>query len=352
MRCTDSCLKNFTNLITSNKKKNIIAANEGSAITTGIGYYLKTKKIPLIYMQNSGIGNAMDPLTSLTPKESYSIPMLLLIGWRGSPNLKKDEPQHTVMGRITLKILKLMDIKTIVIKSNKNLKKISNLIDFSKKNRKPVACIVDRNIFSKTKPVQNKMLIKKNLVFRPDAIECILNCVEKKTKIISTVGFTSRELYQIRKNKKMKSGQDFLMIGGMGHTATTSLGVSLFDKKDVFCLDGDGSFLMHMGGVATAAAHTKNNLKYILFDNNSHESVGPTNQPTISNKLDFKKIAEGFGFNKAFIIKNKKNFKKNLKKYIKLKGSIFILIKIRTGSLFNLERPKSMPDIKRAFMKN
>ena len=276
----DSCLKNFTNLITRQKQKNIISANEGSAVSTGIGYYLKTKKIPLIYMQNSGLGNAMDPLTSLTPKESYSIPMLLLIGWRGSPGLKKDEPQHTVMGRITLKILKLLDIKFIVIKSDKDLKKVLNLIKFSIKNKRPVACIVDRNTFSKTQPIQNKT-IDNNLIFRPDAIECILRSIKKKSKIISTVGFTSRELHQIRKDKKIKSGKDFLMIGGMGHTATTSLGVALYEKEDVICLDGDGSFLMHMGGVATAASIIKKNFKYILFDNNSHESVGPTNQPTI-----------------------------------------------------------------------
>ena len=255
------------------------------------------------------------------------------------------------MGRITPNILKLLDIKHLVIKSNKDLSRISKLIDYSKKMQKPVACVVDRNIFSKTKPVQNRMLVKNNLVFRPEAIECILKCVKKKTRIISTVGFTSRELHQIRKDKKIRFGKDFLMIGGMGHTATTSLGVSLFDSNDVFCLDGDGSFLMHMGGVATAAAYTNKNLKYILFDNNSHESVGPTNQPTISNKLNFAKIAQGFGFDKTFIINKKNGFQKKLKKYLKTKGSIFVLIKIRTGSLSNLERPQSMLSIKNNFMK-
>ena len=132
----------------------------------------------------------------------------------------------------------------------------------------------------------------------------------------------------------------------MGPLATTSLGVALYEKEDVICLDGDGSFLMHMGGVATAATIIKKNFKYILFDNNSHESVGPTNQPTISNKLSFKKIAEGFGFNKTFILNNKKNFRSRLSKYVRIKGSVFILIKIKTGSLSNLERPNSMSDIK------
>jgi len=345
----DSCLKHFTNLIFSGKN-NVIAANEGSAVATGIGYHLKTKKIPLVYLQNSGIGNAMDPLTSLATKESYSIPMVLLVGWRGSPTGKKDEPQHRMMGRITKKLLKLMDIKTQVIKSDKDLPKISKLINYTKKNNKPVALLIDRGVFSKTNHHHIHNYSQINLPLRSEAIEDILKNVKKNSKIISTVGFTSRELYQIRKVKKYKNGRDFLMIGGMGHTAATSLGISLFDKNDVYCLDGDGSFLMHMGGVASAVAYTNKNLKYILFDNNSHESVGPTNQPTISNKINFKKIAEGLNFDQVFEITNIKDLLK-LKKYLKSKGSIFILIKIKSQSLSNLTRPKSTYDIKRVFMK-
>lgn len=129
----DSCLNNFLNLI-EKKHTNITTPNEGSAIALGIGYYLKTKKIPLIYMQNSGIGNAIDPLTSLCSKESYSIPMIILVGWRGSPNIK-DEPQHKLMGKITLKLFKLLNIKTQLIKKEKDIKKILNIINFSKKKK-------------------------------------------------------------------------------------------------------------------------------------------------------------------------------------------------------------------------
>ena len=342
----DSCLNNFLNGISKKKKTNIVAPNEGSAISAGIGYYLKTKKLPLIYMQNSGIGNAADPITSLSAKESYSIPMVLLIGWRGSPNIK-DEPQHKMMGRVTLQMMKLFDIKTLVVKSDHDLKKVSKLISFSVNQKKPVALVVEPKKFSKISAKKNNIL-KTNKVFRPDAIELILKNAKRKTKIISTVGYTSRELYQIKKNKNIKSGKIFLMIGGMGHAAMVSLGVEMFDKNEVICLDGDGAFLMHLGGVATASNYSKGKLKYILFDNNSHESVGI--QPTISENLNLKKISEGFGFKKFFVIKNKNDLKK-LPKYINLRGNVFILIKIKIGSLEYLERPKSLNEIKKKFMK-
>ncbi len=343
----DSCLNHFLNGISKTKKKNILAPNEGSAVSLGIGYHLKTKKVPLIYMQNSGIGNATDPLTSLCPKSVYSIPMILLIGWRGSPNIK-DEPQHIMTGRNIIKMLKLFDIKTCVLKSDKDFKKVAKLIKFTKSKKKPVALIIEPKVFSKIK-VESKKNVSNNLIFRPDAIECILDSIDKKTKIVSTVGFASRELHQIKKDKKIKNGKYFLMIGGMGHTAMTSLGVALHETGQVICIDGDGSFLMHMGGVATAATYANKNFKYILFDNNSHESVG--NQPTISNMLDLKKIALGFGFKKFFIINNKKNFKKRLKKYMKTRGPIFIQIKVKVGTLSRLERPQSMLQIKHQFMK-
>ena len=197
------------------------------------------------------------------------------------------------MGRITLNMMKLFDIKTVVLKSDQDLKKMSKLISFSLKQKKPVAVIIESKKFSKVSLLNNTSF-KKNSIFRPDAIECILKNIKKKTKIISTVGYTSRELYQIKKNKNITNGKTFLMIGGMGHTAMVSLGVELYDKNDVVCLDGDGSFLMHLGGVATAANYSKKKLKYVLFDNNCHESVGK--HPTISGKLNFKKISEGFGF--------------------------------------------------------
>ena len=341
----DSCLKNFLNYVDKKNIKKISAPNEGCAVSVGIGYHLKTKRI-LVYMQNSGFGNAIDPLTSLCAKQVYSIPLLMLIGWRGSPNMK-DAPQHLMVGETILRQLKLFKIKTFIIKKDKDLKKITNLINHAKKYKVPVACLIEPKTFSKVETKQ-KINQTKNLISRPEAIGIILDSIKKKTKIVSTVGYTSRELHQINKTKKNKFAKEFLMVGGMGHTATTSLGISCNDKEDVICLDGDGSFLMHMGGVATAVIYSKN-FKYILFDNNSHESTG--NQLTISNKLDFKKIALGFGFKKYFSLENSPNYKEKLKKYVKMRGKVFIYIKTRIGSLKTLSRPSSLQYVKKQFMK-
>ncbi len=343
----DSCLNNFINGVIKNKKKNIIAPNEGSAVAYGIGHYLKTKKVPLIYLQNSGIGNAADPLTSLCPKSVYSIPLVLLIGWRGSPRLK-DEPQHKLTGKIITKLLKLFEIKTLILRSNKDLKKTDHLIKFSKKNKKPVALLIEPKTFTKISIKKTKK--NENYVFRPYVIEKILQLINKKTKIISTVGYASREIYQIRRSKKLNNGKDFLMVGGMGHTAMTALGVSSNTKKNVLCIDGDGSFVMHMGGIATIGKYGGRNFIYILLDNNSHESVGV--QPTISNNLNFKNISIGFGFKKYFLLKTKREVDLKLKKILKLNGPIFLHIKTKVGTLSKLVRPSNMVNLKQNFMKS
>ena len=342
----DSCLKNFLNYVHNKKITQISAPNEGCAVSVGIGYHLKSKKIPLIYMQNSGFGNAIDPLTSLCAKQVYSIPLLILIGWRGAPNIK-DAPQHTMVGETILRQLKLFKIKNVTLKTDKDLKKISKLINFAKKNKTPVACLIEPKTFTKVKN-SRKIIEDKNSISRPEAIAAILENIKRKTKIVSTVGYTSRELHQINKETKKNLVKEFLMVGGMGHTATTSLGLSIQNKENIICLDGDGSFIMHMGGIATAVIYAKN-FKYILFDNNSHESTG--NQLTLSDKLDFKKIAYGFGFKKYIELTNSKNYKKKLSKYLNIKGKVFIYIKTKIGSLDILSRPSSLKTIKHNFMK-
>ena len=197
----DSLLKSFSKeLETTSHKNNIIAANEGAAVSLGLGYFLATKKIPCIYMQNSGLGNAINPLASLVHEKVYSIPMLLIIGWRGGPS-HSDEPQHEVKGKITLKLLKLLKIKYLILNENKKkFDEISKLISFSKKFSKPVAIVVKKNTFLSKK---SRTLISKNKsILRGEIIEILLNKLDKKSKIISTTGYTSRELHQIRLQKK------------------------------------------------------------------------------------------------------------------------------------------------------
>ena len=192
----DSVLKNFTNLLDhDNKINHIVSTNEGSAISLGIGYHLATKKVPCIYMQNSGLGNAFNPLTSIAHKKVYSIPLLLIIGWRGSPK-SKDEPQHNVMGKITQKTLKLMNIKSAVINGRSNFKKLERQISNLKSNKKTFAILIKPNSFNKYNLKKKKT--KKNIFKRAEFLEYFLTKIPQKSKIISTTGYSSREVFQIK----------------------------------------------------------------------------------------------------------------------------------------------------------
>ena len=343
----DSTLKTLTNPLEKlNKKKHIIATNEGSAISLAIGYYLAKQKIAAVYLQNSGLGNAINPLVSLASSRVYSIPMLLLIGWRGSPN-SSDEPQHIEQGQITLKLLKLLKIKTIIIKNNQDLKKIDKLINYSKIKKVPVACLIERNILKSKKKI--KIRKNKNTLLRSYVISKILKEININTKIISTTGYTSRELYQIRKQYNHKKGKDFYMVGGMGHSSMVSLGIALNNNKEVLCLDGDGSLLMHLGGMGLAGNFGPKNFKHILLNNNSHESVGC--QPTTANQINFKNLSLSLGYKRFFETKSKKNFSKELKKFLKSKGPSFFEIKIKNQKIDNLIRPKKLKNIMEHFIK-
>ena len=303
----DSVLKALGQYI-DNSKKHIVAANEGAAISIATGYHLSSAKIPCVYMQNSGLGNAVNPLLSITHKEVYSIPLILIIGWRGAPNLS-DEPQNLVTGRITRSLLNLLGIKYCILEKDNDFKKLNNLIKHSKKKNKPIACLIkNKTLKSKYKFSENKT--KNNFPTKAETIKILLENIKKNTKIISTTGYTSRELDYIRKKENFKNGKDFYMIGGMGHTSAVSLGSSLFkNKSDIICLDGDGSALMHMGTLASIGFYAKKNFKHILLNNYTHESVG--GQKTNSDNIDFEKLSKSLGYKNYLVVKNKKNVKKD-----------------------------------------
>jgi len=344
----DSLLKNFLALLDNNKKiKNIICANEGAAISLNIGNYLATKKIGVTYLQNSGLGNSINPLISIADKGVYSIPLLMMIGWRGSPN-SDDEPQHMAKGKITRSLLKELNINYIILSNKKSFRKIDKLINFSLKNKIPVAILIKKNTFSRTLSKINKQEFSKSIL-RSKFIEEFLNHINSKDKLVATTGYTSRELYKIRRDKKIKFGDDFYMIGGMGHSSSVALGYSLEKKnKQVFCLDGDGSLLMHMGSLGTLAKYGKKNIKYILLNNNSHESVG--GQPTNSINIDFKMFSKSLGFKGYSIISSEKNLKNNIKKFINKSGPNFLEVRIKSRNMKNLGRPKKFIAIKNKFM--
>ena len=345
----DSVLKNFTNLLV-NKSSHILAANEGSAVSIGIGYYLSFNKLPCIYMQNSGLANAINPLISIAHKGVYSIPLMMLIGWRGSPGTK-DEPQHLIKGKITKNLLKLLGIKHAIIQSEKDFYKIKQLINFSKKQKVPVACLFKKDGLSKVNLPKKTYIKKNNLknkIFRGEVIRQVLSSIENNTKIISTTGYTSRELYQIRHSEGYKKGKDFYMVGGMGHSSSVALGVALKKNRKIICLDGDGSMLMHLGSLHTIGLANKKNFKHILLNNRSHESVG--GQEISFKRVNMEKLTKGLGYSKFIQIKNNKDIKNKIKSM--LNGSVFLEILIEKGAIKNLGRPKDFIKIKNNFLKS
>ena len=260
----DSILKNFSSKINGfSKNKHVIATSEGAAVSIGIGYYLSKKKLPCIYLQNSGLGNAINPLISIASKEVYSIPLFLLIGWRGSPN-KPDEPQHKAKGKITKALLKLLKIKFCILKQEKDLIKLKKLIKDANKNKSIVACLIEKE----TLRTNLKKITKKfssRLIYRYDFLREFLRNVPAKCKIISTTGYTSRELLQLREEDKKNNGKDFYMVGGMGHSTSVASGYALNSNKEVFCLDGDGSVLMHLGSMRTIGYLKNKNYKHVII---------------------------------------------------------------------------------------
>ena len=320
------------------KKRHILATNEGAALGMAIGYFLSTKKVPLVYLQNSGIGNIINPLLSLVDKKIFNIPIFFLIGWRGEIIKKKqikDEPQHKKQGAITTKLLKILNIKTQILHANSNFKKIiKNLKLYAEKNNKPVAILIRKNSFKKIKLDYKK--INHIQCTREIALKKIFQYIPKNMPKISTTGMLSRELYEINKRENCLKNT-FMTIGGMGHAVSIASGIGLIKKKKkIICLDGDGSILMHLGSLANSAKIK--NLVHIVFNNFAHDSVGGQIPP--SENIDFTKLAKNIGYFNSYKVKNLKNIKNKIQLALKTKKSTFIEIICEKGHRNDLSRPK------------
>ena len=341
----DSVLKELSTHL-KNDKKHIIATNEGSAVSIGIGHYLSTKKIPCIYMQNSGLSNALNPLISIAHKKVYSIPLILVIGWRGSPRVN-DEPQHNVKGKITQQILKLLNIKYTILRSNKDLTKFDKQIKYAKKNNSIVACLIEQGTLQKiTTSSSKKDFYNLDKEF---FLKNLLEELPSKSKVIASTGYNSRELMYLRKKFNFNNSKDFYMVGGMGHTSSVALGFSLSSKNKTFCIDGDGSLLMHLGSIMTAGNFANKNFKYILLNNNTHDSVG--GQSTNADNIDFERLSKSLGFKKFYSIKKKQNLQKIIKNFIKINSPSFLEVKVTNSKIKKLPRPDNLIKIKNQFMK-
>lgn len=317
--------------------KHVIAANEGNAVGIAIGFHMATSDVAMVYMQNSGLGNAVNPLVSLADPEVFKVPMILVIGWRGEPGIK-DEPQHVKQGRVTIPQLEILDIPHWVLDSNSNYTDVlDNAFKSMKLRNAPVALVIRKDTFTKYKKDNSKLNDSK--LAREQALEQLLELIPENDLIISTTGKTSRELYELR----VRSGgseNDFLTVGGMGHTSSIALGLTIGKPNQrVVCLDGDGSLIMHMGSLAIIGNNRPSNFVHVVLNNGAHESVG--GQETSAKNIDFAKLTNAVGYTNYLLAEDTDSLKKAWNEITVIKGPTLLEIKIKCGSRDNLGRPKS-----------
>lgn len=346
----DSLLKDFCAYVADNTqgKDNIITANEGAAIALATGYYLGTGRVPLVYFQNSGLGNATNPLLSLADKEVYSIPMIIVIGWRGEPGVK-DEPQHVKQGRVQNSLLNAMEIPYKMLDEH-----VSDIDAFVGEMAKltinqssPVAIVVRGDIFESYKA--NKKDPQKYTMEREAAIQEILSSLIGQEIIVSTTGKISRELFELRVASNQGNQNDFLTVGSMGHASQIALGIALFSNRKVICLDGDGAIIMQMGSLAISGSSKAENFVHIVLNNGAHDSVG--GQPTVAFDIDLTQIAKACGYNEAISVSFQDEIAPALKKIMNIPGPVFLEVRVKKGARGNLGRPTKSPlENKKLFM--
>lgn len=341
----DSLLKDICAYIAENidSRHNIVAANEGGAIGLAAGYHLATGKIPLVYMQNSGLGNAVNPIISLTDKDVYNIPLLLLIGWRGKPG-ERDEPQHVKQGKITIPLLKTLGIKNSILSKEEPLflKQLEEAISYINKTNEPFAFIVEKETFVGHKLNQSNNADHLQLT-REEAIQIVAGTLTSGDVIVSTTGMISRELFEYRESQKIGHSSDFLTVGSMGHASQIALGIALekYDKR-VYCFDGDGSSIMHMGSLAIIASKSPNNYIHLVFNNGAHDSVG--GQPTVGFQINFQALSLSLGYKHTYLVSTKEMLFEVMQQNIKTQeGPIFIEIQVKRGNRKDLGRPNITP---------
>ena len=349
----DSLLKNLCAYITDNSDPahNIIAANEGAAVGIAAGHYLATGEVPVVYMQNSGIGNAVNPLMSLADEKVYSIPVLLIIGWRGEPGVH-DEPQHVKQGEVTLPLLDAMQIPYVILPEEDQaaMTAVQMMVNDCKKLSKPHAIVIRKNTFGKYK--LQKEAVNDYPLSREEAMTRLVEAIDPDSMIVSTTGKLSRELFELRESLGQGHGNDFLTVGSMGHSSSIALGIAL-EKPDrkIFCFDGDGAFIMHMGAISNIGALSPKNLVHVVFNNGAHESVG--GQPTLGFGIDICSVARACGYKEALTVSTAEEFTALSSRINTLEGPVMIELRVRIDSRDNLGRPTTTPaENKQAFMKN
>ena len=348
----DSQLKALCNYLTDtygiDKQHHLIAANEGNCAALAAGYHLATGKVPVVYMQNSGEGNIINPLASLLNDNVYAIPTIFVIGWRGEPGVH-DEPQHIFQGKVTVKLMEDMEVATFVISketSTEELQECKNAFDKLLANGKQVAFVVRKGALEYDgKPVY----ANEYRLIREDVVKAVAKAAGEDV-IVSTTGKASRELFEAREAEGQSHKYDFLTVGSMGHASSIALGVAINNPHTkVWCIDGDGAALMHLGAMALIGDSKQENLVHIVINNEAHETVG--GMPTAVKGKDLVKVAKALGYAEAYRAEDMDGLDKLLKKAKEACTLTFIEVRCAIGAREDLGRPTTTAlENKEAFM--
>ena len=319
-----------------NSKHHLIAANEGNCVAIAAGYHLATGKIPVVYLQNSGEGNIINPVASLLNDKVYAIPRIFIIGWRGEPGVD-DEPQHIYQGQITIKLLDDMEIRPFVVSRETSEAEVEEVMEEYRElldEGKNVAFIIKKGALTADAAITYK---NDNGICREDAIKHIVD-VSGDDPIVSTTGKISRELFELREANGQSHKYDFLTVGSMGHSSSIALGIALNQPKTrVWCIDGDGAAIMHMGAMAVIGSTSPPNMIHIVLNNGAHESVG--GMPTVANDIDFASVAKACGYKSAVCVDTLDKLDAELTAAKKRNSLSFIEVKCAIGSRADLGRP-------------
>lgn len=327
----------------------VIAANEGAAVGLAAGHYLATGKPAVVYMQNSGIGNAVNPICSLLNDKVYAIPTLFIVGWRGEPGVH-DEPQHVYQGEITRELLDCLGIKNFVIEKATTEEELAGYFAEIKKEFEvghQCALVIKKDSLETELKVkyQNEYPMS-----REEVVNMFIDAMREEDIVVSTTGKLSRELFEAREARNQGHEKDFLTVGSMGHSSMIAMGIAMEKlERRVFCLDGDGAVIMHMGSLAVAGTNKLSNFVHVLFNNGAHETVGGL--PTVSENVDYLKVAEACGYENIYAAENEEELKKVFAQIDAAKGSVFVEVKTNLASRADLGRPTTTPiQNKEAFM--
>lgn len=291
----DSYLNGFCNYALAHcGDRNVIAANEGNAIALAAGHYFATKELPLVYMQNSGEGNAINPIASLVDKDVYAVPMLLLIGWRGQGNTEPNHPQHKLQGEITTSILDILHIPYTVLEDDdaEFVEVVDKAVQYCTETRGVYAFVAPKGVMAD--PDKPNDVDTTYVMSREEAMEVILDHMPEDTIYAATTGRATRELFFLREKRGETKARDFLNVGAMGHVSSVALGIALSTDRLVVALDGDSAAIMHMGALTMVSKVNTSNFMHVLLNNGAHESVG--GQPSAGHLLDWTAIAEACGY--------------------------------------------------------